>query len=114
MLDAVERECGERPRQASADSGFFSLANLQAMEERGIDAYVPDTNMARVLNRGGRLKQHACHLAHRRMRRKLRSPVGGAVYRRRKELAEPIFGVLKEQRNRIAVASCHTDSEAPK
>ena len=98
MMDSVERECGERPQQASADSGFFSLDNLQAMEERKIDAYVPDTNMARVLNRGGRLKQHACHPAHQRMRRKLRSPTGRAVYRRRKELAETVMGILKEQR----------------
>jgi transposase len=98
MLDAVERECGERPRQASADSGFFSLDNLQAMEERNIDAYVPDHNLERVLNRGGRLKQHACHPAHRRMRRKLRDPVGRAIYARRKAIVEPVHGVLKEQR----------------
>jgi transposase len=98
ILDALERECGERPGQASADSGFFSVDNLQAMEERKIDAYVPDNNMACVLNRGGRLKQRACHPAHQRMRRKLRSPAGRAVYRRRKELAEPVMGVLKEQR----------------
>jgi transposase len=98
LLDALERECRERPGQASADSGFFSVDNLQAMEERKIDAYVPDNNMACVLNRGGRLKQRACHPAHQRMRRKLRSPAGRAVYRRRKQLAEPVMGVLKEQR----------------
>jgi transposase len=98
MLDAVERECGERPRQASADSGFFSLDNLQAMEERNIDAYVPDHNLARLLNRGGRLKQQACHPVHRRMRRKLRDPVGRAIYARRKAIVEPVNGVLKEQR----------------
>jgi transposase len=98
MVQQVERECAERPQPVSADSGFFSLENLQAMEGRTIDAYVPDNNLARVLNRGGRLKQHACHPAHRRMRRKLRSPTGRAVYRRRKALAEPVFGVLKEQR----------------
>ncbi len=98
LVEAVERGCGARPRQVSADSGFFSNENLQKMEEREIDAYVPDYNMARVLNRGGRLKQRACHPAHQRMRRKLRSPAGRAVYRRRKELAEPVMGVLKEQR----------------
>jgi transposase len=98
LVEAVERGCGARPRQVSADSGFFSNENLQTMEERKIDAYVPDYNMARVLNRGGRLKQRACHPAHQRMRRKLRSPAGRAVYRRRKELAEPVMGVLKEQR----------------
>ncbi len=85
LVEAVERECGARPRQISADSGFFSNENLQTMEEREIDAYVPDCNMARVLNRGGRLKQRACHPAHQRMRRKLRSATGRTVYRRRKE-----------------------------
>lgn len=98
MLNAVERECSERPRQVSADSGFFSLDNLQAMEERNIDGYVPDANLARVLNRGGRLKQHACHPVHRRMRRKLRDPAGRAIYARRKTIVEPVNGVLKEQR----------------
>jgi len=32
------------------------------------------------------------------MRKKLRSPVGRAAYLRRKALAEPVLGVLKEQR----------------
>jgi len=98
LVEAVERECGARPRQLSADSGFFSNENLQRMEEREIDAYLPDYNMARVLNRGGTLKQRACHPAHQRMRRKLRSAAGRTVYRRRKELAEPVMGILKEQR----------------
>jgi len=82
----------------SADAGFFCKENLHAMEERGIDAYVPDYNMARVLNRGGRLKQRACDPVHQRMRRKLRSAGGRGVYGRRKELAEPVMGILKEQR----------------
>ena len=98
LVERVERECGEVPQQVSADSGFFSLNNLQALEEREIDAYVPDTNLARVLNRGGRLRQHACHPAHQRMRRKLRLPEGQQTYRRRRELIEPLWGVLKEQR----------------
>lgn len=98
MVDQVGSPGGKRPGQVSADSGFFSNENLQAMEDRGIDAYVPDYNMARVLNRGGRLKQRACHPAHQRMRWKLRSAEGRRRYQKRKELAEPVFGVLKEQR----------------
>jgi transposase len=99
MVNRVEQECRERPREVSADSGFFSLRNLHEMQERQIDAYVPDTNLARVLNRGGRLKQHACDPAHRRMRGKLRSPKGRRTYWRRKEIVEPMWGVLKEQRS---------------
>lgn len=99
MVDRVELECRERAGEVSADSGFFSLENLRAMEERKIEAYVPDTNLARVLNRGGRLKQHACDPAHRRMRRKLRSPEGWRKYQRRKQIVEPMWGVLKEQRS---------------
>jgi transposase len=98
MVDLVERQCGERPQRASADSGFFSLDNLRALEERKIDAYVPDSNLARWLNRGGRLGQRASDPAHRRMRRKLRDPAGRAIYGRRKAIVEPVNGVLKEQR----------------
>ncbi len=98
MVDLLEQQCRERPQRVSADSGFFSVANLQAMEERSIDAYVPDNNLARFLNRGGRLKQHACHPMHRRMRRKLRDPAGRAIYARRKAIVEPVNGILKEQR----------------
>jgi transposase len=98
MVDAVERECGERPQQVSGDSGFFSIDNLQALEERNIDGYVPDSNLARMLNRGGQLRTRAVHPVHQRMRRKLRDPVGRAIYARRKAIVEPVNGVLKEQR----------------
>ncbi|MGA8872846.1 MAG: transposase [Candidatus Acidiferrales bacterium] len=98
LVDEVERRCGERAAEVSGDSGFFSNDNLHAMEERKIEAYVPDANLARVLNRGGRLEQRACDPAHQRMRKKLRSPEGRRAYRRRKEIVEPVWGVLKEQR----------------
>jgi len=98
LVQAVTHLCGERPQRVSADSGFFSNDNAQAMEQSHIDAYVPDSNLARILNRGGRLKVPAYHPAQRRMRRKLRSPAGQAIYQRRKALVEPILGILKEQR----------------
>jgi len=98
MLEGVERRCGETPAQVSADSGFFALSPLQELEKQGVDAYVPDCNLARVLNRGGPLRGRARHPVHQRMRRKLRSPQGRGIYGKRKTLIEPIFGVLKEQR----------------
>jgi len=100
MVEAVERECGERPAQALADSGFFSQENLEQMEQRKIDAYVPDSHLGRELNCGVRVRGHAAahHPAQQRMRRKLRSPAGRALYQRRKAIVEPVLGVLKEQR----------------
>jgi transposase/IS5 family transposase len=102
MVDAVERQCGTRPGQVLADSGFFAVANIEELARRGIDGYVPDSNLARELNTGqraagigrNRIRSPQLH----RMRQKLRSPAGRAVYRRRKAVVEPVLGVLKQQR----------------
>lgn len=100
MLEAVERECGAGPGQVLADSGFFSQENLEELERRQIDGYVPDSHLGRELNRGVRVRGHWAtrHRAQRRMRRKLRSPAGRAIYGRRKGIVEPVLGILKEQR----------------
>ena len=99
MLEAVERECGESPGQVLADSGFFSQENLEELERRHIDAYVPDSHLGRELNRGVRVRGHAAahHPAQRRMRRKLRSPDARFIGQR-KAIVEPVLGMLKEQR----------------
>jgi transposase len=100
MIEEVEQQCGEQPEQVVADSGFFSLSNIEELERRGVDGYVPDSNLARELNTGQRCPAHnrPRQAAQRRMRKKLRSRAGRAVYRRRKATVEPVFGVLKQQR----------------
>jgi transposase len=102
MVEEVERQCGERPQRVLADCGFFSNQNLREMEERGIEAYVPDPNLARELNTGkmargvGRMKVSDPHLL--RSRQRLRGAPGRAWYKKRKGLVEPVIGILKEQR----------------
>ena len=98
MVNEVKQRCGAPPGAALADSGFFSIDNIQQMEQRKIDAYVPDSNLACELNLGTRCRVKARAPAHRRMRAKLRSPAGQATYARRKAIVEPVFGVLKQQR----------------
>lgn len=98
MVEAVRRQCRSNPRRISADSGFFSVQNLRALEEQHIAGYVPDSNLARCLNRGGPLRGRASDPAHRRMRQRLRDPAGRKMYQRRKAIVEPVIGVLKEQR----------------
>jgi transposase len=69
------------------------------LETRRIDGYVPDPYEACALNRGRPARRRRWREpAHRRMVQKLRSPTGGAIYRRRKAIIEPVFGVLKQPR----------------
>ena len=98
MVEKVKLECGSPPGEVLADSGYFSLKNLEWLEEQKIDACLPDSNMARAMNLGKRCRGRARRAAHRRMRQKLRSSSGRQAYAQRKTIVEPGFGVLKEQR----------------
>jgi len=98
MIDAVNKRCGAPPGAALADSGFFSVENLEQMEQQNIDGYVPDSNLACEMNLGVGCRGRVYAAVHRRMRAKLRSPAGQAAYARRKAVVEPVFGVLKQQR----------------
>jgi transposase len=99
LVEQVEQTCGARPAQVSADSGFFSVQNLRALEQRGIEGYVPDAHFTGAQQgRRGPLKTVPDAPAQRRMRARLRSPAGQARYRRRQALVEPVIGILKEQR----------------
>jgi hypothetical protein len=108
----ARRLCGASGRSGDAKSGAGSNRatrptptkrrgeNRQGLEARGIEGYVPDSNWARELKgRRRRLRAGGLHHAEqRRMRQRLRSLSGRAVYQRRKAIIEPVFGVLKEQR----------------
>lgn len=99
MVQEVERQCGGKPEKALADSGFFSLENIEQLEKQGIDVYVPDSNLARELNTGQRCPTpHPPGKTQRRMRQKLRSLEGRRTYQKRKTLVEPVIGTMKEQR----------------
>jgi transposase len=98
MVEQVKLQCGSAPEEVLADSGYFSVTNLEWLEQQKINAYLPDSNMARALNLGKRCKGRAKAAAHRRMRQKLRSSSGRQAYCQRKTIVEPGFGVLKEQR----------------
>jgi transposase len=99
MIELVDQQCGQQPEQLVADSGYFSCANLAELEARQIDAYLPDSNLAQALNLGIECKATAKDPAHYRMRQKMISAKGRATYSRRKATVEPVFGVLKQQRN---------------
>ena len=98
MVEKVKLECGPPPGQVLADSGYFSIKNLEWLEQQNIDACLPDSNMAREMNLGKKCRGRARAAVRRHMHQKLRSPPGRQAYAQRKALVEPGFGVLKEQR----------------
>jgi hypothetical protein len=52
VVEEVEPQCGARPQRVRADCGCFSNQNLREMEERVIEAYLPDPGMAHELSTG--------------------------------------------------------------
>lgn len=101
LLEQIAQRCGSPPQMALADSGFYSNENVVRLAERGVQAYIPDTQLAGELNSGRRLRNGNMvprHAELKRMRKRLRSPAGRRIYARRKALVEPVWGVLKQQR----------------
>lgn len=100
LVEEAEQRCGRRPEKVLADAGFYSNQNVETMEARGVELYVPDSVLAREMKQGRRVAGAAriCHAGLQRVRRRLRSPAGRKLYERRKGMIEPVFGTLKEHR----------------
>ena len=92
MADAIEANLGKKPTQLSADAGYCSDANLAAMEEREIDAYIAP-GRAKHAGEGEAAAPALPPCA------KNRRPGGrSSPYRLRKQLPEPVFGQIKQAR----------------
>lgn len=102
MTALVEQQCSERPAVVLADSGYYSMPELQAVEQHGTIAYVPGRLSAIELAGGAAAEMNARpqrrHPGLRERRERLRDPAVRAIYGRRQTMVEPVFGVLKQQR----------------
>src|SRR6266568_1679353 len=94
LIEAIENNLGRKPEQASADSGYCSESNLEALEAHSIDGYVapgrakhPTAANGKV---GGPLTQQ--------MRKKIDDGGFETPYRLRKQVVEPVFGQIKQAR----------------
>jgi transposase len=94
LLDGVEANLGRKPREASADSGFCSEANLAGLEARGIAGYVA---VARA-KRPDKAKRKLLAPLMQAMQDKLRRGGRRSRYRLRKQVVEPVFGQIKQAR----------------
>lgn len=94
LIDAIAANLGAMPKEASADSGYLSEANLQALADRGINAYLA-TGRAKHPAEGKRKITGPLTQA---MRDKLKRAGWRSRYRLRKQIVEPVFGQIKQAR----------------
>jgi len=92
LVDAVETNLGKKPQQASADAGYCSDANLAALEQREIDAYVAPGRAKHATEGAGGGDRIAA------MRDKIKAGGHDTPYRLRKQVVEPVFGQIKQAR----------------
>jgi transposase len=100
MIDAVRQQAGQKVREVLADSGYCSEDNLRQAAKKKIDLYVATEkakhNQPAQPNPRGRIPKSATLVE--RMKRKLQTKAGRAIYARRKTIVEPVFGQIKQAR----------------
>lgn len=92
LIDGIEAHLGARPKEASADSGYLSEANLQALADRSITPYVA---IGRAKHAAEGRRNIAGPLT-KAMRDKLKRAGRRSRYRLRKQVVEPVFGQIKQ------------------
>jgi transposase len=105
MVEIIEQQSGQRPQAILADSGYCSEENLGHLEsadqpERKIDGFIATGKQKhgehRLPAKRGPLPNGATKVD--RMKQKLRTKVGKAMYAARKCVVEPVFGQIKQAR----------------
>ena len=97
MLEQIEQNLGQKPKELSADAGYFSERNVKLLEGNSVEALIPPDKRkhteAEMAAPRGRMPKGLSVME--RMRRKLRTKRGRQKYKRRKEVVEPVFGQIK-------------------
>ncbi len=99
MLERIQANTDQLPETLIADAGYCSSANLEACEEKRLQAYISTSRQQhghRQRPSRGRAPRNLD--ARGRMDRKLRSKTGQAIYALRKTIVEPVFGQIKGAR----------------
>ncbi len=96
MIERLKATCGQVPEVLTADAGYFTPENVRYCEEEGFEALIAvgrEHGRGEQVSAGARTEETA-----ERMRRKLDTETGRALYRRRKAIVEPAFGQIREAR----------------
>jgi transposase len=103
ILAEVKANVGRLPEKVTADSGYFSTMAVTSEALNSVDLYVtPDrgkkTEAEAELNSASPPPSDVDQDVIARMREKLKTEPGRAVYKQRKMIVEPVFGQVKEVR----------------
>lgn len=94
LIGGIEENLGRKPKQASADAGYCSEANLEALAGAGVNAYIATGRAKHPADAGSRTGGSLTQA----MRRKLKRGGYRSRYRLRKQIVEPVFGQIKQAR----------------
>jgi hypothetical protein len=94
LIDGIEDNLGRRPKEASADAGYCSEANLAALAEREVSPYLAT---GRAKHPAGPQRNITGPLT-KAMRDRLKRAGWRSRYRLRKQIVEPVFGQIKQAR----------------
>ena len=106
MWEQVKIMTASQPQQATADSGYFSEANVTDPKLEGFDLLVAldrhkhgeEVRVATGLPVQNTPGLSPTASAAQTLRAKLNTPQGRAVYKMRQTVVEPVFGQIKEPR----------------
>ena len=103
MLERVEQNMGAKPEAATADAGYCSEEQLTDKRVEGIELYVATGKQKHGLpeSDGAVVSEEIpveSESAVEKMKRKLKTEMGEALYRKRKAVVEPVFGQIKAAR----------------
>ena len=94
LVDAIKAKTGRKPREVSADVGYCSEANLEALEARRIRGYIATGRQKHP--EGGEKQRRGPRVEA--MRKRLKRGGRASRYRLRKQVVEPVFGQIKQAR----------------
>jgi hypothetical protein len=92
LIEAIANNLGRKPEQASADSGYCSEANLEALEDHGIDGYVAPGRAKHPTVANGKIGGPRTQ----QMRQKIDDGGFQTPYRLRKQVVEPVSPILAD------------------
>src|SRR6202789_786156 len=100
LVEAIKEQSGQKPKGVLADNGYCSDENLKYLARKRMEGLVATGkqkhSQRREPCRRGPLPREASRVE--RMKRKLETKVGAAVYATRKFIVEPVFGQIKQAR----------------